>query len=89
MDWTSICQLGQGGALPCDMGKASAHMGGGWLEGRARTMKETFSHLLLSWGKEATGPPTEGMFLIDFMENRLGLRKVKLFLLTFFPIDEV
>lgn len=29
------------------------------------------------------------MFLIDFMENRLGLRKVKPFLLTFFPIDEV
>ena len=79
--------LGQGGALPSDTGKASAHMGGGWLEGRARTMKEAFSHLLLSWGKEATGPPTEGMFLIDFTKNRLGLRKVKLFLLTFFPID--
>lgn len=45
-DWTSICQLDQGWALPFDVGQARIHMGGGWLEGRAGTMGVALSHLL-------------------------------------------
>lgn len=62
-------------------------MGGGWLEGRAGTVEVALSHLL-SQGKGAAASPTEGMFPIDFMNKKLGLRRVKLFLLTFLRLME-
>lgn len=45
-DWTAICQLGRGWALPFDVGKARIHMEGGWLKGRAGTVGVAFSHPL-------------------------------------------
>lgn len=80
MDWTSIWQCGWGAAVPTHVGRASVHMGGGWLEERAGTVKEAFS-LLLFWGRGAAGLPTE----TDFMKRRLRLRKGTLFLLTCSP----
>ena len=78
MDWISIWQLGWDGADPTHVGKASVHMGGGWLEERAGTVKEAFSYLLF-WRRGAAGPPTE----TDFMKRTFRLRKGTLFLLTY------